>query len=1371
MCYNLENNNKYIKLLNIFSGGRFICLDTNNKVEQIFTYLQSIKNMSDRRIRDINKYDEIFFQSNIENLKGVNLINDEEKDQWIEINNECSEIYNKFSKIYLKLQKNSENLEIVYGYGLVVVNVNDKKIIHPLFTTKMNLKFDDKNKIFSLKPYNNVTNVETDILNGLDYVDLEKLMKAKLELKSLGINTRNEGEIKNSLIKLKSILNLEDMNINYDKFNSLLDIEGDSIIRVYNEPVIIFRKVDTRLWNMELESMIKVIKEGYKIPKTVEALVTDEFIKEDSEVIEKWAEIGEDLLFPLPYNEDQKEIVKKLSENFGVVVQGPPGTGKSHTIVNLICHLLAHGKRVLVTSQTDRALKVLNNKIPKEIRSLCMSILGDDAKAMEELDEAVRRITENLSLDTGELKKQFKFLKYRLKECKANQNKFYDKLKEIEQDENANFNYDNKEYSLMDMAKFVRENEGTLDYIEDNITLHTKSPLSNSEFEEFLYLLEIYNLNNMKIYEECKNYLDKLPNEIELLEKIKKYNDINKDIYYHRKVVDNWSDKDITSYSNSHLLNLLDEGYSKLEEIEGTYFENIMKSYHGSPAVMNIWNGFVEYCKENLNNIYTLKGELNKHNIELPNNVEIVKFEHDFKTIDKVISEKGKIGPLFKLLHGDLKYIIDNLKVNHELIGNLKQVEIVNNYIKLNNLERDLKSYYNKTMKEYNGQVIQEDDDNYLVIIENTLEKLDKIKNWNTLYKDKILNLLKAKYFNREINFYDKESYKYIKDSLLSLKVLKDFKIISDELDNISKELYKYECFKQISYKINEYDYESIKDIFKTINYLKKNSKDIEKLIKFRNILNEDCPKLLKKILSQKNENLKDKFKNFQGAIKYKAFYDFLEKEHLSDIRTIERSIYEEKITENKLIKEIVSIQSWCGQIERTTEAQKRSLFTWMEAIKRIGKGTGSQAIKYRKIAQKEMEKCKDVIPVWIMPINRVIENLKVNENLFDVVIVDESSQSDITALTVLMRAERAVIVGDEKQISPEAIGKDSAMVEKLIQTHLKGIPNSEWFDLKTSLYNTALRVFPNRLVLKEHFRSVNEIIGFSNNMCYSNEIIPLRCGKNDNPLKNPIVTVKVEDGFRDEKKSINIKEAYAIVDKIVECCNNPEYDNMSMGVISLLGDEQAELIENRLIEKLGMEEIIKRNLVCGDAYSFQGDERDVMFLSFVISNNAKFGILSKNSDMRRFNVAASRARNQMWLFHSIDLEDLNPKCIRYKLLEYGMNYDKYCEDKVDEEKYIFTEFEEDVYNQLKNHNLQVTPKVHIGKYNIDFVVNGQEKIAIECVGAKREEKYSWEESFQRQHTLERVGWKFHKIRSSEFYLDKEKVIKTLCNNLNIKNL
>lgn len=1342
-------------------------MSSNKKVEQIFTYLHSIKNINDKRIRNINEYEEVFFESHILDIDGCDVINSENRDEWLEINKNAKDIYNKFSKIYLKLQKNSENLEVIYAHGLLIGQVEDVKIMHPIFTTKMDLSFNDKNSVFSLKPYNNLTNIELDILSGFEAFPLQKIIEATSQIKSLGIDARNKDEVTEAIGKIVNILGMESNNYNYKKLDSLLDMEENRDIIFYDEPVIIFRKVDTRLWNMELNSMLEEIRKGYKIPKTIEALVNNEKLEVDEVTVESWKEIGEDLLFPLPYNEDQKEITKRLSENFGVVVQGPPGTGKSHTIVNLICHLLAHGKRVLVTSQTDRALKVLNNKIPEEIRSLCMSILGDDAKAMEDLDDAVRKITENLSLDTTELKKQFKFLKFKLKQCKDNQDRIYESLRKIEYGENHNVTYNNENYSLMDMAKYIRENSKELSYIDDSLSIKDKSPLTNEEFEEFLELLEIYSLIEVENYENTKEYTDKLPELIELVEKIDKYRELLSDIYIHRKIVSQWSDKEVTSYSNNHLLNLLDEAYKNIEEIENTYVYTIMKNYYCSKVKGDIWTEFIEHCGETLKEVSRLRSELNKHKVQLPENVDMNNFKKDFEIVDKVLREKGKIGTIFKLLHGNVKYILESVKIDYEPISTLEHAEVINNYMKLYKLERDLKNYYNNTMKEYGGRLVTPADVNFNNIIEDAIEKITMVIEWENNYKDKILGLLKAKHFNREINFCEKDSYSYIKDSLLSLKAIKEFDDLAEYLDDNIKTLRRYDCFEELADKIEENNSSFVLKYYERISYLNKSSQDIEKLIKFRNILMDSCPKFTKYILVHQRETLKLNFKNFEGAFKYKVWSDYITTELDIDIKSLERALYEEKAIEDKLVKEIVCKQSWYNQILRTTELQKRSLFTWMEAIKRIGKGTGTQAVKYRKIAQREMENCKDVIPVWIMPINRVIENLKINENLFDVIIVDESSQSDITALTALMRAERAVIVGDEKQISPEAIGKDSSMVEKLIETHLKGIPHAEWFDLKTSLYNTALRIFPNRLILKEHFRSVDEIIGFSNKLCYSNEIVPLRCGKNDNPLDKPIVTVKVEEAFRDESKAINIKEAYAIVDKIIECCNDSKYENMTMGVVSLLGDAQAEFIENLIIEKLGIEEMVKRRIVCGDAYSFQGDERDVMFLSFVIADNVKYGVLSKDSDIRRFNVAASRARNQMWLFHSVDLEDLNPKGVRHNLLEYAMEYEECTTKREEAGHYILTTFEEDVLKELKDLNVEVIPKVKVGKYEIDFVIKAKHKIAIECLGSRREEKYSWKESFERQHTLERVGWRFYKIRSSEFYLNPKETIKRLYDSVN----
>lgn len=99
-----------------------------------------------------------------------------------------------------------------------------------------------------------------------------------------------------------------------------------------------------------------------------------------------------ELYFPLPANDAQSDIVRRLERQPGVLVQGPPGTGKSHTIVNLVSHLLATNQRVLVTSHTARALKVLRDKFPPELAALCVTYLRGEEGAKGTLERSVQEI-------------------------------------------------------------------------------------------------------------------------------------------------------------------------------------------------------------------------------------------------------------------------------------------------------------------------------------------------------------------------------------------------------------------------------------------------------------------------------------------------------------------------------------------------------------------------------------------------------------------------------------------------------------------------------------------------------------------------------------------------------------------------------------------------------------------------------------------------------------------------------------------------------------------------------------------------------------------------------------------------------------------
>ncbi|MDX6434158.1 MAG: hypothetical protein QOE54_6524, partial [Streptosporangiaceae bacterium] len=96
--------------------------------------------------------------------------------------------------------------------------------------------------------------------------------------------------------------------------------------------------------------------------------------------------------FALASNEEQRTIAERLRSNRLVVVQGPPGTGKTHTIANLVTDLLAHGQRVLITSHTARALKVLKDKLPDGVRELCVSRTDDGIAAQRELETSIRAL-------------------------------------------------------------------------------------------------------------------------------------------------------------------------------------------------------------------------------------------------------------------------------------------------------------------------------------------------------------------------------------------------------------------------------------------------------------------------------------------------------------------------------------------------------------------------------------------------------------------------------------------------------------------------------------------------------------------------------------------------------------------------------------------------------------------------------------------------------------------------------------------------------------------------------------------------------------------------------------------------------------------
>ncbi len=117
------------------------------------------------------------------------------------------------------------------------------------------------------------------------------------------------------------------------------------------------------------------------------------------------------MLFAKNANHEQFRIAQQLNQHGSVLVQGPPGTGKSHTIANLIGHLLANGQNVLVTSHTTKALRVLRGHVVENLKPLCVSVLESDSESRQQLEHSVLGISARLGQsDVPELESEASWL-------------------------------------------------------------------------------------------------------------------------------------------------------------------------------------------------------------------------------------------------------------------------------------------------------------------------------------------------------------------------------------------------------------------------------------------------------------------------------------------------------------------------------------------------------------------------------------------------------------------------------------------------------------------------------------------------------------------------------------------------------------------------------------------------------------------------------------------------------------------------------------------------------------------------------------------------------------------------------------------------
>jgi len=391
-----------------------------------------------------------------------------------------------------------------------------------------------------------------------------------------------------------------------------------------------------------------------------------------------------------------------------------------------------------------------------------------------------------------------------------------------------------------------------------------------------------------------------------------------------------------------------------------------------------------------------------------------------------------------------------------------------------------------------------------------------------------------------------------------------------------------------------------------------------------------------------------------------------------------------------------------------------------------------NQALRARRLSRQlelfteiDFKNLLRAFPVWLVNSSDLFEVLPFEKELFDVVIIDESSQCDIAScIPALQRAKRALIVGDPKQlrhISFLARAKQEAYANQYGLSHQEA-DELDYRD-KSILDLTDLRILDQDQVcfLDEHHRCLPEIIDFSNQEFYRGAL-HIMTHRPESALDSPVKIHRIKRAGTLMSQGKNATEAQRIVDMIADIVADhaSQKDELcpSIGICTPFRN-QVEWIQKKLIEKIAQSQLERFRIIVGTPHRFQGEERDIMFLSFVVDAEAHGNSWRFVDTPEQLNVAVTRARLQQHVMISVAPEDMPSGSLLRKYIEHNLAREEASENFAEAEWML-----RDVLDYLYEWGVDTRAGYKTGGITIDVLARNRIERRKKG-GAKNDREYS----------------------------------------------
>ncbi len=1159
-------------------------------------------------------------------------------------------------------------------------------------------------------------------------------------------------------------------------------------------PAVILRQRPQRGRVDALKRIVEALGRGEAATDLVQRLVGTDLgaAQEDAQeedTGEPTAERGapdEGLYFSLPSNAEQRRIASRLQDSDLVVVQGPPGTGKTHTIANLVTDLLAKGQRVLITSETTRALKVLKDKLPEEIRPLAVSRTGDGLEAKKELETSVQAILERRGdHDARQARRDIAGLEDRLEKARTDRDQALKDLRGIREQETYEHPRTIGDYSgrLSAIARRLADEEERYSWVGQVPADHPT--VTADTLRALVDAARAVGPEARRLAAEVPE-ASGIPSPGEFAESVQAIAAADE------------------AYAQASGIGGADLG-DLLAGVDPERCERIRTAMDAFIAARDTARRLGERWAPSLADV--LAGRSSE---------VAVREEGVRKAVGLADQETRRVGDA--LVTGlDAFGVAEALGSVSRLSEGLASGGRLRGLLGRTRLAKDHASFLASV--QVDGRPLESADDAATVLArvtaERALQEAEGLLVGDTAagraWQQPPARIARLQDAKRDLDVLIAlaDARRALTEACAGLPGLASLDLAdADQVNEVGVLLAAVDAENSAA--------DHRERVERAVSLLRdwsgRASEVPEGLTRAREALESGDPDAYAAACADMarvreaarlvadyeaaygalaaghaalagsvaaDPHLPEwerRIDDFDRAWAWSAWNSRLAE--LTDPRAEEkaRARLAEADGEVRLtMARLAAARAWTGCLDRLDDAQEIALSSYQTSVNKIGKGTGKYVGRLQRQAQESLRECTSAVPAWIMPFYQVVSTIPMERpGVFDVVVVDEASQSGPTALVLAWLAEKVVVVGDDKQVSPADVGVDQGSVFTMQQRHLGALtparrnlfsPNRSLFDIVSGLAGGR-----GRLMLKEHFRCMPEIIGFSNEHFYQGRLQALRQFGGDR--LTPLRSVHVPEGRLEGKgqRQTNPYEARRLVRQVAECCADPAYAGRTMGIIVLQSGRQQALIEDLLAAELDLEERVSRRIRVGTPSAFQGDERDVVFIGAVYApfdsegEPRRAAPYSSEGAQQAINVAASRARDQVWLFHSFALTDLGETDLRRAYLDYldrpveqqdGTGLAHVPEDeRVDPFDSLF---EQRVFRALRARGYRVLPQYQAGPFRIDLVVEGHSRrLAVECDGDAFHNEANAAEDAARQRELERVGWTFERIRGSRFFRDPD---------------